>query len=198
MTTAPHAPVPPPGSPVPPTSEPPTSGPPTTDPPTPGPPTPGPPPGPGVYPPFPAPPTEGRGRRIGLGLGIGAAVLVLFCGGGIAAVVGLVTVTGRALNEQAHVVVGDYFEDVQAKRYNDAYDQQCAEVKRQESRAEFAGRMAAGEPITGYQVGDVDITDVDLTVPVDVTYGDGQTGRLQVYLGQDTETGRFQVCGVEE
>ena len=39
--------------------------------------------------------------RIGLGLGIGGAALLLVCGGGVAAAVGLVSVMGRALNEQA-------------------------------------------------------------------------------------------------
>ena len=159
---------------------------------------PAPPPGPGVFPPFPAPPTEGRGLRIGLGLGIGAAVLLLVCGGGMAAAVGLFTVMGSALNEQAHVVVGDFFADVKAKRYNEAYDAQCPEVRQRESRAEFAGRFAAQEPIVAYRVGDVDLADVNLSVPVDVTYGDGGTGQLNVSLGQDSETGRFQVCGIEE
>ena len=157
-----------------------------------------PPPGPGVFPPFPAPPTEGRNRRIGLGLGIGGAVLVLVCGGGIAAAAGLVTVMSSALNEQAHVVIREYFDDVRAKRYNEAYDAQCQEVKDQESRAEFASRVAEDQPIVSYRVGDVDIADVNLSVPVDVTYDDGDTGQLYVYLGQNPQTGRFQVCGVEE
>jgi hypothetical protein len=154
--------------------------------------------GPGVQPPFPAPPTEGRGRRIGLGLGIGGAVLALFCGGGVAAGVGLFSVGGKALNEQAHKVVTDYFTAVQNKHYTQAYDQQCADVKRQESQAEYANRIAATEPITRFSVGTVNIADVDLSVPVQVQYDDGRSGTLQVYLGQNTETGQFQVCGVEE
>jgi hypothetical protein len=159
---------------------------------------PAPPRGPGVQPPFPAPPTEGRGRRIGLGLGIGGGVLALVCGGGLAAGIGLVSVMGRALNEQAHKVVTDYFTAVQNKRYSQAYDQQCADAKRQETRADYTNRVAASEPITRFSVGNVDIADVDLTVPVQVQYDDGRTGTLQVSLGQNTETGQFQVCGVEE
>jgi hypothetical protein len=154
--------------------------------------------GPGVQPPFPAPPTEGRGRRIGLGLGIGGAVLALFCGGGVAAGVGLFSVGGKALNEQAHKVVTSYFTDVQNKRYSQAYAQQCADVREQESQAEYAARVAATEPITGFQVGDVNIADVDLTVPVAVRYDDGRSGTLRVSLGQNSKTGQFQVCGVEE
>jgi hypothetical protein len=159
---------------------------------------PAPPHGPGVYPPFPAPPTEGRGLRVGLGLGVGAAVLLLVCGGGIAAAVGLVSVMSRALNEQAHVVVGDYFDDIQARHYNEAYDAQCQDAKQRESPAQFADRVAADEAIVSYHVGNVDLAAVNLSVPVDVRYDNGATGQLNVYLGQDTDTGQFQVCGVEE
>jgi hypothetical protein len=186
MTSAPLAPVP----------EPPAAGPPPA---VQGPPpVPAPPQGPGVYPPFPAPPTEGRGRRIGLGLGIGGAILVLVCGGGVAAVIGLVTVMSSALNEQAHVVVGDFFDAVKAKRYGEAYNAQCQQVKDEETQAEFANRISSGDPIANYSVGDVDLASVDLAVPVQVTYTDGGTGQLQVHLGQDRETGAFQVCGIEE
>ena len=181
MTSAPHAPVSP------------ASAPPATAAEIPAPPQ-----GPGVYPPFPAPPTEGRGRRIGLGLGIGGAVLVLVCGGGVAAAVGLVTVMSSALNEQAHVVVGDFFDAVKAKRYGEAYNAQCQDVKDQETQAEFANRIRSSEPIVSYTVGDVDLASVDLAVPVQVTYSSGTSEQLQVHLGQDRETGAFQVCGIEE
>ena len=162
------------------------------------PPAPAPPPGPGVYPPFPAPPTEGRGQRVGLGLGIGAGVLLLVCGGGVAAVIGLVSVAGRALNEQVHVVVGEYLDDVRAKRYNEAYDEQCQEAKDAETRVEFAKRVASDRPIASYRVGDMSLATIDFAVPVDVTYDNGDSGQLSVYLGQDPSTRRFQVCGVEE
>ena len=142
-----------------------------------------------MYPPFPAPPTEGRNRRVGISLGIAGGVLVLACGGGVAVAFGLVTVTSRALNEQVHVVVRDYFEDVRAKRYNQAKDR--------ESRAQFAGRVAQDDPIASYRIGDISLTSLNQSVPVDVTYTDGDTGHLSVYLGQNPQTGRYQVCGVE-
>jgi hypothetical protein len=154
--------------------------------------------GPGVVPPFPAPPTEGRRLRVGWGLGVGAAVLLLVCGGGVAAVIGLVEVMSRALNEQAQVVIGDYLDDVNAKRYAEAYDSLCAETKAQVSQAQFTSDQAGQEPIRSYTVGDLPLTSVDLAVPVDVTYTDGSTGQLRAYLGQNRETGQFQVCSVEE
>ena len=157
----------------------------------------GPPPGPGVVPPFPAPPVEGRGLRIGLGLGIGAAVLVLVCGGGLAASIGLVSITGRALNEQAHVVVGHFFDAVKAKRYGEAYNSQCQAQKTRETQAEFTDRVSSSDPISTYLIGNLNLTSVDLSVPVTVTYASGDSGQLRVHLGQDRETGAFQVCGVD-
>jgi hypothetical protein len=136
--------------------------------------------------------------RIGLGLGIGGAALLLVCGGGAAAAVGLVSVMGDALNEQAHVVVGHFFDAVKAQRYNEAYRSQCQEVKDKETQAQFTQRITATGPIESYAVGKVDLTSVDLAVPVKVTYTGGGTANLQVYLGQDRETGEFQVCGIEE
>jgi hypothetical protein len=161
-------------------------------------PTPAPPPGPGVYAPFPAPPTEGRRFRIGLGLGIGALVVFLVCGGGLAAAVGLGAVMTRALNEQAEVVIGDYIKDINAGRYADAYASLCAETKATLSQAQFTSQVAGAERIRDWDVGKVDLTDVDLAVPVDVTYTDGDTARLQAYLGQNQETGQFQVCRLQE
>ncbi|GLZ01338.1 hypothetical protein [Actinoplanes sp. NBRC 103695] len=168
-------------------------------PPSPGPlQAPPPPRGPGVVPPFPAPPTEGRRRRIGLGLGIGAGVLVLACGGAVAALAGLGVVMTNALNEQAQVVIGDYLDDVKAKRFGEAYDSLCAQTRATLSRAEFTSEAQTGKPIQSWQVGDLDLASVDLAVPVDVTYADGGSGKLNAYLGQDRETGQFQVCSVEE
>jgi hypothetical protein len=161
-------------------------------------PVPEPPQGPGVFPPFPAPPIEGKGRRLGLGLGIGAGVLLLICAGGVAAVIGLVTVANKALGEQVHVVVGDYFQAVEAKKYDDAYGMLCQDERDRATEAEFVSEEQAAKTISSHHVGDLGLTSVDMTVPVDVTYTDGQTGTLQVYLAQSPDTGEFQVCGVEE
>ncbi len=162
------------------------------------PPVPAAPQGPGVRPPFPAPPTEGRRLRIGLGLGIGAAVLLLVCGGGVAALIGLTTVASRALNEQADVVVGDYIDDLRAERYAEAYDSLCAETRATTSRAEFTSQAAAAEPIRSFDVGELPLTGVDLAVPVEVTYENGTTARLRAYLAQNRETGQFEVCRLQE
>jgi hypothetical protein len=161
-------------------------------------PVPDPPRGPGVHPPFPAPPVEGKGLRIGLGLGIGAAVVLLVCGGGIAATIGLGTSMSGALNEQAHVVVGRYLDAIKAQKYAEAYGMLCQSEKDRQSEGDFLAEQAGHDPIQSYHVGHVDLAAVDLSVPVDVTYTTGQAGALEVYLDQSPDTGQFQVCGVKE
>ena len=158
--------------------------------------TPAPPPGPGVLAPFPAPPTEGKRLRIGLGLGVGAALVLLVCGGGLAAVFGLGTVMTRAFDEQAEVVVGNYLTDLKDKRYADAYKQLCGPVRATTSESEFISRVEGDEPIVSWEVGEVNLT--DLGVPVDVTYANGDTDTLQATLGQNPETGGVQVCSLGE
>ena len=155
-----------------------------------------PPQGPGVFPPFPAPPVEGRGRRLGLGLGLGAGVLVLVCGAGVAAAAGLTRVMSSALNEQAEVVVGDYLEALRDREWSQAYDQLCPQAKQQETEAQFTSRVSTQEAITSWDVGTVEL--VQLSAPVTVTYADGDRADLRAYLGQNRQTGGFEVCRVEE
>ena len=145
--------------------------------------------------PFPAPPTEGRTARMWWGLAVGGVAVVLCCGAGLTAVVGLALTGTEALNEQANVVVGDYLDAVRAKEYRGAYDQLCERAQRGETPEAFTRRMQAEPPIRSYDVGDVSLT--DLTVPVAVTYETGNAGGLRVLLEQDGSTGELEVCDVE-
>jgi hypothetical protein len=165
-------------------------------PPSPGAAVPPPPPGPGVQPPFPAPPVEGKGKRIGWTLGIGAGVLLLICGGGVAAAFGLVTSANSALQEQTHKVVSEYLDAMVAQRYDKAYSLLCREAKEDESPAEFRVRVSGMEPITSYQLGKLDV--INFSVPVEATYDTGDTGELEAYLGQNEDTGAFEVCDLGE
>jgi len=157
---------------------------------------PAPPQGPGVQPPFPAPPVEGRGRRIGLGLGIGALVVVLVCGGGVAALIGLGTSMQGALQERADAAVRGYLNAVRDGRYDAAYGKLCDQAQRRETRAEFRSRVAAEQPISSYELGRLNM--VNASVPVSVSYADGRTAQLDAYLGQDQDTGEFEVCELAE
>ncbi|MEU4694952.1 hypothetical protein [Actinoplanes sp. NPDC023714] len=155
-----------------------------------------PPAGPGVHPPFPAPPVEGRGRRIGMGLGIAGGILALVCGGGAVAVFGLANAMDNAINEQVDVVVGRYMEAVQDREFTKAYGLLCQDSRNQESRDDYVTRMTASEQVASYYVGDVDLTYG--TVPVDITYADGDSVVVQAELAQNTSTGAFEVCGLGE
>jgi hypothetical protein len=156
---------------------------------------PGPPQGPGVHPPFPAPPVEGRGRRIGLSLGVAAGVVVLVCGGGLAALIGLSTTGQQAINERAVAAVRGYLDAVRDGRYDRAYAQLCDRAQRQETASEFRERVSA-DPLTSYQLGEVD--PFTMTVPVQATYADGDSADLDAVLVQDTGTGAFEVCELAE
>ena len=153
---------------------------------------PAPPQGPGVYPPFPAPPVEGKGKRIGWGIGIALGVVVLVCGGGTAALVGVVVSTSGALQERAEATVGDYLDALADQRYDAAYKLLCDEAQQQESPADFRARVSREETITDYTFGDLNF--VTLALPVEATYGSGDTAELEAELGQDTDTGEFEVC----
>jgi hypothetical protein len=157
---------------------------------------PGPPPGPGVQPPFPAPPVEGRGRRVGLGLGIAAGVLVLICGGGGAALVGLGASMSGALGERAEVAVRGYLDAIKAQQYDRAYGLLCERAQDEETAAEFRTRVAAMPPLKSYTLGKFEI--VQVVVPVEAVYADDTTAELDAYLGQDQDTGQFQVCELAE
>jgi hypothetical protein len=155
-----------------------------------------PPPGPGVQPPFPAPPVEGKGKRIGWSLGIGAGVLLLICGGGIAAVIGLAASMKGALNERAHKAVTQYLDALDARQYGKAYSLLCRQAKEDETPAQFQDRVGAMQTIQTYQLGNLDL--VNLSVPVEATYANGDTAELEAYLGQNEDTGAFEVCDVGE
>jgi len=157
---------------------------------------PAPPPGPGVQPPFPAPPVEGKGRRVGLSLGIGAGVMVLVCGGGIAALIGLGTSFSGALEEQAQSVVDEYLGSLRAERFEQAYGMLCQDSQDEESASEFRTRVEAQQRITEWTLGT--FSTINLTMPVDATYADGQTQQLEAALDQNQSTGAFEVCGVGE
>lgn len=132
---------------------------------------PAPPAGPGVVPPFAAPPTEGRRARLWLGLGAGALAVLICCGGGGTAVVGLAVSNVQAVREQGRSVTDDYYRGLAERKYDQSYDALCDDAQRRESRQEFERRVAAEPQVDSYRVGDVDT--VNLTVPVSVTFSGG-------------------------
>src|SRR3954454_24356360 len=107
---------------------------------------PAPPQGPGVQPPFPAPPVEGRGRRVGMSIGIAIGVVVLVCGGGLAAVIGILVSTQGAAQERAQAAVSDYLNALRDGKYDKAYDLLCDDAQQAESETAFQRRVT-DEPV---------------------------------------------------
>lgn len=152
-----------------------------------------PPPGPGVAPPFPAPPTEGRTARLWLGLGAAALAVVLICGGGTAALIGLSIASTRAVGEQAHTVVSEYLDSLGKDDFGKAYDLLCARSKAQESPEAFEERVSREPKIRSYRIGEPGGSN-EVRVPVDVTYAQG--GHDQLIFSLVPESTGLRVCGV--
>jgi hypothetical protein len=157
---------------------------------------PAPPQGPGVYPPFPAPPVEGKGKRIGWSIGISVGVVLLVCGLGAAALIGVGLASQGSYQERAHVAVSSYLNALRAGKYDQAYNLLCDDAQESESPAAFRARVAREPVIESYQMGDLDL--LTGAVPVDATYDDGSSAQLEAYLGVDSKTGTFEVCEIGE
>src|SRR3954451_4749074 len=142
---------------------------------------PAPPQGPGVQPPFPAPPVEGRGRRVGMSVGIAIGVVVLVCGGGLAAVIGILASTQGASQERAQAAVSGYLNALRDGKYDKAYDLLCADAQQAESEAASQRRVTDEPVIQSYTMGKFDI--VSWTMPVEATYDDGSDAQLEARLG---------------
>jgi hypothetical protein len=154
-----------------------------------------PPPGPGVTPPFAAPPIEGRSARIWIGLGVAGLAVLLCCGGGTAAVIGLVVTGSEALNEQARTVVGDYLDAVTEEEYSDAYRLLCDDAQDDESQEEFAERVSQEPDIESYTLHDLQLN--EFTLAAEVRYAGGVVDSVRFLLAQDQRTGELEVCGID-
>jgi hypothetical protein len=186
----PEAPVPP--GPFPPSPQfPPASGVPRSPPSSA---VPAPPAGPGVQPPFAAPPSEGRTARVWWGLGVAGLAVVLCCGVGLAAVVGLVVTGTAAINEQAHTAVEDYLQAVGAGRYSRAYNLLCDELRDRQSLNEFTAQVSVQPKVREYELLQTRMrNNGDVVVPANVTYTNGAQSAVNYRLAQDRGTIRF--CG---
>ncbi len=155
-----------------------------------------PPAGPGVQPPFAAPPSEGRTARVWWGIGLGALAVVLFCGAGVASVIGLGITGTAAVNEQAQLAVEKYLQAVGARRYPDAYDLLCPEIRNGQSLSEFTDQVTREPQVRDYNLHKTDIWGSEIVVPADVTYTDGAGRRVDFRVTQETDTGQLRYCGL--
>jgi hypothetical protein len=155
---------------------------------------PAPPAGPGVQPPFATPPSEGRTARVWLGLGVAGLAVVLCCGFGLAAVVGVVVTGTAAINEQAHTAVEDYLQAVGASRYSRAYQLLCDELRDRQSQREFTEQVSGQPRVREYELLQTRMrSNGDVVVPANVTYTNGAQREVNYLVTQDTAAIRF--CG---
>ena len=131
-----------------------------------------------------------------MGFGIAAGVLVLVCGGGTAAMIGVFASSTGAFSERAQAAVGHYLGALRDKHYDAAYDLLCDRAQNDETEAAFRRRVAAEDPIASWRFGDLNL--VTMALPFEATYDSGSTSSLEAYLGQDRETGEFEVCDIGE
>jgi hypothetical protein len=157
---------------------------------------PGPPPGPGVRAPFAAPPTERDRKRMWIGLGVGAALLVVCCGGGLVAFIGLVVAQNRAIPAEATAVVNRYLDDVTHEDFRDAYDQLCGADQDKESLQEFTTRKRTEATIEQYQVGQPRVEQSQVEVPVHLYTSSGFLDWIFT-LVEDQQAGGLRICGGE-
>jgi hypothetical protein len=158
---------------------------------------PAPPAGPGVQPPFAAPPSEGRTARVWLGLGVAAAAVVLCCGGGLAAGVGLFVTGNAAVNERAHAAVVDYLQAVGAGRYGEAYRLLCTDLRAQVSQREFTAQVSEQPRVREYELEQTKVrSSSEYLVPANVTYTNN-VRRFVVYRVV-AENSDVRFCGVSE
>jgi hypothetical protein len=159
------------------------------------PPVPAPPQGPGVRVPFASPPSERDRKRLWISLGVGGAVLILCCGGGVAALGGLVIATDRAVPAEAKAVVGDFLNGLSHRDYKAAYNQVCTSRQNDQTLDEFTS-VEQGQPrIESFQLEEPTIVGSRITVTADVRTVDGSTAPERYTVVSDRQAGELRVCG---
>lgn len=151
--------------------------------------------GPGAAAPFPAPPAEGGGARLGWGLGIAGIVLVLCCGGGLTAIIGLVVTQVAATNEQSRAVVSRYLDALRDGEYDEAYEMLCDEEQEALTKDRFETRERSRKKISSYKIGEFDV--YNESVPVEEAYSDGTSDRVNYFLKPDDSDATLEICGRE-
>ncbi len=159
------------------------------------PPVPAPPQGPGVRVPFAAPPAERDRKRLWISLGVGGAALVLCCGGGVAALGGLVIATDRAVPAEAKAVVGDFLDGLAHRDYRRAYGQVCTARQNDQTLDQFTSVEQDHPRIESFRLEQPTILGSRITVTADVRTVDGSTAAERYTVISDRQAGELRVCG---
>jgi hypothetical protein len=159
------------------------------------PPVPAPPQGPGVRVPFASPPSDRDRKRLWISLGVGGAALILCCGGGVAALGGLVVATDRAVPAEAKAVVSDFLDGLSHRDYKRAYNQVCTARQGEQSLEEFTAVEKDQPRIESFKLREPTILGSRITVTADVRTVDGPGGPEQYTVVSDRQAAELRVCG---
>jgi hypothetical protein len=113
----------------------------------------------------------------------------------LVAILGYGVTQVAALNEQAHVVVGEYLDDLRDEKYDDAYRLLCDQEQAHVTLDRFESRERARPPLRDYRIGEFDINSGK--IPVTERYQDGSTNVVTYTFATDPQTARLEICGRE-
>jgi hypothetical protein len=151
-----------------------------------------------VQPPFVAPPTDGALRRRGQTIALIIAVVFVCCVGSAGGLGGLAFLSERAFVDESRGVVTKYLNAIQHKDYKTAYSLVCKQIRTHTTEPEFASSFDSEPPLVDFTVGDPEIQQNVIDVPVTVGTSDGRVANHSFIVTQDEETGEFRVCGTED
>jgi hypothetical protein len=154
---------------------------------------PGPPPGPGVRAPFAAPPSERDRKRMWIGLTLGAVLLVVCCGGGIVAFIGLVVAQNRAIPAEASAVVDRYLTALRDEHYQDAYDLLCGDARNTYHYDFYVQRVRSQPPVRDWTIERVLVAGAEVRVDVELD----PSGAWSYTLVEDQQAGGLRICAGE-
>jgi hypothetical protein len=130
-----------------------------------------------------------------VGLGIGAAVAVICGVGGVVGLGALVVTANDAAKNEARSTATQFMTAWQKQDYKAAYKLTCPDLQNDVGYAQFADRLSQ-QSVNTYQIGTVELTDTNLTVPVDVTFDPSGPDHLLLDMEVDqSAANRISVCG---
>jgi hypothetical protein len=156
-----------------------------------------PPPGPGVQPPFVAPPTDGVRRRRWVAIGITGVVVVLVCAGAVVGLGALGIFGEQMVADKSKAAVQTYLDQIKGRGYSGAYDLLCADERNRVDEGELSDDWDARGPIGTFTVGDPNLNEAEVIVPVEMEFTDGHSMALRFPVEQNGSTGKFQVCSAD-
>ncbi|CAM3148890.1 hypothetical protein [Stackebrandtia soli] len=151
--------------------------------------------GPGAVVPFAAPPRDRDGNKLVLWIVLGVLSGLLVCGGGGVGLVSILVWANGEILERTEDTAAKFLDDIVADRYDDAYDELCADRRQAISLDQFTTDWESLQ-VTDYELLPAGTSqEGDPVAPAEFTTEDGSTGKVTLVIRVDPENGAMQVCG---